>query len=145
MPLGLEKFDADYCPAGALPVASKIYNGIYTLMISDGTHRTFRIHTKGGKGSLAGRRILSLLRGPDNERDYQPFAFVDDRGIRVWHKHQDKGLYGSYAEIIWKLLNGEDVQGYSMEVSRRCLVCNRTLTDPLSLQLGVGPVCREKH
>ncbi len=26
-----------------------------------------------------------------------------------------------------------------------CLVCNRELKDPLSIQLGVGPTCRKKR
>ncbi len=30
-------------------------------------------------------------------------------------------------------------------VATHCCICNRPLTDALSVELGIGPVCREKH
>jgi hypothetical protein len=151
---GLERFDADYrAPthvSSATPAAETVvYNGIYTLKVPGGCHKTFRIATKPLKSKFApGQRIIALLTGPDNEQSYQPFGFVDDGGIRVWSRFRGTNAvptqHDHWARYVWELANGRDVIGYSLLVSRRCIVCNRTLTTPESIETGVGPSCKKK-
>lgn len=132
--------------AAAIPTASVIPNGIYTLRFPCGTHRTFRIFTKKETAKFApGQRIVAMLIGPNNEdfSSYEPFAFVDDTGIHVWKRFRNQ-KQAEYAELLWALVTGCEADGYELLISKRCLVCNHVLTDPVSIECGVGPTCREK-
>lgn len=66
-----------------------IQNGTYTIAHDERGHYTVKLHTA-QKGGLAGKRILSLLVGPDNEGDYQGVAFWDDdaKCAHVWRRHR---------------------------------------------------------
>lgn len=126
----------------------KVFNGHYTIKSGQtGDHRTFRIRTQPEDADFApGKRIVGLLTGPDNEVSYTGFAFIDDDGIFVWSKKRGEGLWATYAEMLWSLaLDGEKSpwtkKGYSLMVEGRCIKCNRLLTEPSSLETGVGPVC----
>lgn len=131
-------FDLTRRPVAAIP------NGLFTMTFPDGTHRTFRIHTKSQTAKFApGERVLSLLAGPDNEQSYKAFAFVSEHGVRVWNRHRGT-ILESYVEPFLNLALGKVVPGFTLEVSKRCLVCNRTLTTPESLALGIGPNCWER-
>lgn len=139
------------------PAASTItlYNGIYTIVSPPAraaetgiTHRTFRIKTS-QRGNLKGRRIVSLLTGPNNEADYEAFAFVEPWGISVWKSHRGEGLrtnWAAYARMLAQLA-GEDPReplrraGYKLEIARTCMRCNRLLTTSASISLGIGPEC----
>lgn len=48
------------------------------------------------------------------------------------------------AEWSLRVINGETPlpDGYSIEHTGRCGKCYKLLTDPLSISLGIGPVCR---
>lgn len=120
------------------------YNGRVTILNPEtGGHRTFRIRTKSERASFApGKRIVELLTGPDNGSDYQPFAFVGDNGrVIVWRKKRG-GAFDTFADMLNRPLAWETSRGleYSFEV--KCRRCNRDLTDPTSIELGIGPVCR---
>lgn len=128
--------------AATIPTTSVIPNGIYTLSFPCGTHRAFRVFTKPENSKFApGKRIIALLIGPDNTEDYDPFGFVDDEGIHVWKRFKNQ-RQAEYADLLWLLATGCEADGHSLLISKRCLRCNRTLTDPLSLELGIGPTCR---
>ena len=122
-----------------------VFNGRYSITFPDGEHRTFRIHTKTAAAKFApGQRIVSLLIGPDNSRDYRPFAFIDDRGIHAWKKFRGQELERLGA-ILWKLATNPDgMDGYELLVAGTCLVCNKTLTTPTSLKRGMGDICWER-
>ena len=112
------------------------HNGIFTL-INPKTNgsRTMRIKTV-KNGALAGKRIISLLIGPNNEEDYLGIGFVGNDGIYVWNKH--KGT--KYEQIVNCLLKIEQM-GLICKASTKCRVCNKTLTTKESLELGIGPIC----
>ena len=132
--------------AAAIPTASVIPNGIYTLRFPCGTHRTFRIFTKKETAKFApGQRIVAMLIGPNNDSfsDYEPFAFCDDTGIHVWKRFKN-AKQAEYAELLWALATGCEADGYELLISKRCLRCNRTLTTLESLESGLGPECRGK-
>lgn len=119
------------------------YNGEITITNPEtGNHRTFRIRTMRKDSKFApGERIIELLDGPDNEDNYRGFAFVKGDGrVIVWTKKRG-GVFDAYARM---LSNPDPYQerGIIYQMSIRCRVCSRKLTDPLSISLGIGPKCR---
>lgn len=137
----LAKWDDDFEGPG-VHAAPVIHNGIYTLTLPDGGHRTWKIHTRKNHVKFApGKRVISLLTGPDNESDYEMVGFVDDRGIKPWGRF---GHLGKFTDVIWRLATGELVDGYSLLVSGRCVRCNRTLTTEESIRRGIGDECWKK-
>lgn len=118
------------------------HNGKFTVKsLRTGDHRTFRIHTQSVDASFApGKRVLSLLTGPDNENDYKGFAFVDSDGIHLWQRC-DTETYQKYAAMLGKLHEHEAEGRVEVLASTSCRVCNRSLTDPESVKSGIGPVC----
>lgn len=131
-----------------------MFNGFYTLISPhSGEHRTFRVRTQDEKDNFApGERLIALLKGPDNESDYRNFGYVTDRGIRVWSSVKakaDGGFFESCAKILWDVAeNGAESyyakKGWRVELDKRCRRCNRRLTNPVSLESGIGPECAER-
>jgi len=117
-----------------------IHNGFYTLEFPYGDHRTFRLYTQ-QHGVMAGKRILGMLIGADNTKDYEDFAFLEADGFKVWKRFKN-ARQAEYLVTLWKIMHGEVLEGYELTESRRCLKCNRPLTDPVSNELGIGPKCR---
>lgn len=120
-----------------------IHNGYYTLTMPCQSHRTFRLYTQ-QRGKLAGKRLLGMLIGPDNTADYEDFAFLTQAqcGFVVWKRFANQ-RQAEYARLLWKFIGeGELIDGHEVSESRRCLKCNRTLTDDESIRLGIGPTCR---
>jgi hypothetical protein len=117
-------------------------NGLYTLTLPCGTHRTLRVYTQ-QEGIFAGKRLLALLIGPDNTRDFEDTSFVFPSGIRVWKRFRGKKP-DEYAALLWSLMSGEKIEGCSVQLSKRCIACNRELTTPGSLERGYGPTCAER-
>jgi hypothetical protein len=118
------------------------HNGVFTVKsVKTGDHRTFRIRTQPQDSSFApGKRVLSILRGPDNTNDYKGFAFVDEHGIHIWSKSYN-ALNVKYAAMLEKLAEHSANGLVEVFASTRCRVCNRTLTTPESVASGIGPVC----
>lgn len=139
--------------------AVHIPNGVYT--VSDGSeHLTYRIHTV-RRGSLQGKRIIKRQL---NYGEFKGFAFLTRTGhIKVWRSfYEDEAANERY--IVWARLllialnerfsdgySGEDESfeftyaagdGYLIQASVYCRRCNRALTDPTSITLGIGPECR---
>jgi len=121
------------------------YNGYVTILnpLTD-AHRTFRIRTQAEDAKFApGARVIGLLTGADNENDYTSFGFVNPQGkVYVW-KSKQGGKYDEYAKLFnhhgWYARE----RGLEYLHDVRCRRCNRTLTDPTSIELGIGPVCRK--
>ncbi len=147
--------------------ALNVHNGTYTVSHPERGHFTLKLYTVTDNGDLRGKRILSLLVGPDNVTNYRGVAFWDDahRTANIWKRFRGRehiildgrhwaggaggdGLSSQQKKIaIWAdLVNrGGDGYwgqvGYEVLLEGRCVVCNRKLTDPDSIQLGIGPVC----
>lgn len=123
---------------------AKIPNGYYTVTFRDGSHRTFRIHTQKLSAKFAaGKRVVSLLIGPDNSSDYEMVAFLGEAGPVPFKRHRNTRT-GVHLDMLWDLANGGFVDGCDLSVSKRCLLCNHNLTDPESIERGIGPSCWEK-
>lgn len=123
-----------------------IPNGCFTIQnTSKNTHRTVRIKTV-KKGNLEGKRIISILTGPDNNSDYRGFGFVNDNGlIFIWNKHRDSHILLWIARYIsGKFRFDQDVKNVNLLVEKSCIRCNRRLTTPESIKNGIGPECMKK-
>jgi len=115
------------------------HNGCITVKNpATGNHRTFQIKTV-KNGPLEGKRILSILIGSDNENDYLPIGFIGKHGFSIWKKHQGKGFEKTATALLPEIQEKHNLEVY---FEGKCRVCNRKLTDPDSIRLGIGPVCR---
>lgn len=147
-----------------LRVPPRLANGTYTVQHPEKGHFTIRLQTARG-GALAGKRILSLLTGPNNDADYTGVAFWDDERGRavVWSKFRGGDSFpldGYHWGARWSATEKKIAvfldlalrergyfrgEGATLEESRTCLVCNRTLTTPESIERGIGPECAAKQ
>lgn len=138
--------------------AVHILNGTYT--INDGSqHLTFQVYTV-RRGALQGKRIIKRQL---QYSEFKGFAFLTrSGGIKVWRSHyEDEARNERY--IVWARIlvaalneNGRDGHsteseyeftyaqdsGYQIQASVVCRRCNRALTDPTSISIGIGPECR---
>ena len=132
--------------AVVLQAVSTIHDGFYTV-VSDDKHFTYRVHTQPKDADFApGKQVIGFLRGGDNTRDYTGFAFIVNGRLSVWKRFQT-GKYGAIetARFLVEHQESQELAGkmYAME-SGNCYRCNRLLTDPVSIKLGIGPTCRNK-
>ena len=121
-----------------------------------------------------GKRTVALLAGPDNDHDYQGFGFVYEQPalvadnadalpasrITVWQSKRGnsgkRSAWEFYAALLslFQFSRSEDEEvsatatlygrTYSVRLSKRCCRCNRRLTTPESIALGIGPICAER-
>lgn len=130
------------------------HNGMITISNpSTGNHRTFKISTV-QEGDLKGKRIVSLLIGPEREAhsNWKGFGFV------VENNDRDAMLSSLTARVaVWKRCRGSEFEklgrlleqpihyaqkhGLEYLIEARCQRCNRALTVPESIKTGLGPVC----
>lgn len=134
----LDDFDADAATTAAQPT---IPNGVWTISFPCGTHKTLRIHTQ-RSGPLRGRRLVSLLIGPQNTDDYETIGELipAEPGYFVWKRWQGKRP-GDYIGLLVLMARGEVLEGHGLLASKTCLVCNRPLTTPTSLARLIGDEC----
>lgn len=135
-------------PATEVPatrtMAEPVADATYTVAMSDSKWYTVRISTV-ETGNLAGKRIAEFLSGPDNETDFQGFAFVNDDGtVTTWKRFRTPG-YLPYQDALNMVLGypkmaPEFREAYALK-SGRCSRCGRKLTVPASIHRGLGPEC----
>ena len=123
-----------------------VYNGEYTIKGPRG-HRTFRISTVKDRGSdfshrNAGKRILAVMVGTDNEAGYKKIGWFDG-GVKIW-ANQKGTVYETLGKVFEAVVVGKGIPGYEYMCSRRCRVCDRLLTSPESIERGVGPECADR-
>jgi len=131
------------------------HDAVVTLVSpKTGDHRTFRVSSI-HDGPLAGKKVLSLLEGPDNTNDYRGFAFVSQGEpeskypagiVFVWKRFKgqgEKSLWERYADMLSRPKHWEQ-RGVQYLISLRCRRCGHSLTRPDSIADGLGPVCRSK-
>lgn len=127
-------------------------NGYYTV-VEGAKHWTIRLRDDFRKDH-ENSQVAGILVGPDNTSSYANFAFVENGRISYWHKAKGWNLGPFTIGQAWKdalefLLRvdapqREYFQQMYAKVSGNCYVCGRLLTDPLSIELGIGPICRTK-
>jgi hypothetical protein len=119
---------------------------IFTIDNGKGTHYTFRI----GRKDETQPYFVGLLTGPNNERDYTYLGIYnpDNHGVRLTQKSKYTEDSLPVKVIRWGIRQVVDSkplpEGYRIQHEGSCCVCGRPLTDPESIELGIGPICREK-
>jgi hypothetical protein len=137
----------------------KAGKAVFTVDNGKGTHYTYKVTRKEDKDRVL--YFVNLLTGPDNTSNYTYMGMlVDDY---LWNKanpHTPERVYCKMTRaskfntdstpvkvLNWALDVIQDVKvlpkGYSIQHDGRCARCSRVLTDPDSIRLGLGPVCRD--
>jgi hypothetical protein len=146
--------------ANAVKVAQEIINapvnattqavadGWYTIVGPKGGHRTLRLTTISSDDKGNGvRQWLAYLNGSDNESSYKSIGTVDGTTVRLFNKN-----VGQYSDIVaaanFLVRNASKVGEFGRQYALRsgkCYVCNRKLTTPESIAVGIGPICQSKQ
>jgi hypothetical protein len=138
--------------------ASLVVDGVYTVGLPDGGHRTFKVRTQASaERQLAdkplrspfapGEMVVGMLTGSCNTSDYTNIGFVKANGrLATWSRQRGTQFEARTQELV-DLLTGTEKginlksQGYTVEVSKTCRRCGRVLTAPESLLSGYGSEC----
>jgi hypothetical protein len=122
-------------------------NATITLeSLKSGVHFTFRVkQAKDQKTNEPTPDVyfVSLLNGPDNESDYMYLGIIR-RGQFGLTKGSRAGKEASSVKAFtyfWSLRDGAFPDQLVVRHEGRCGRCNRTLTVPESIDLGIGPDC----
>lgn len=142
-------------PAPA-PEPVEFPEGYFTVVIeehrrlSDGdsiavTHQTFRVQRQPEDDSfMPGKVIVAFLSGPDNTANYTSFAHIGEGGeLCIWKRFRDDYYLTTVARVLLDRDPDSSREAYAIE-SGRCSLCHRLLTDPDSIERGMGPVCAGK-
>jgi len=119
---------------------------VFTVSNPKGEHYTFRI----GRSRDDQPLFVGLLTGPNNENDYTYMGIYDpqNHSVRLTAKSKYKEDSVPTKVIRWGIRQVVESKplpaGYSIQHEGRCCRCGRTLTDPTSIELGIGPECRSK-
>lgn len=115
------------------------------------TRYTYEVTLKKGSDDFF---FVSLLTGPENEGDYQPFGTVRRRGANEWvfrlnWSAESMQRAPSVTGFEWfvRQINrpqGEISKQVEVWTSGHCANCGRTLTTPESVAIGMGPKCRAR-
>ena len=127
----------------AAPYNLATHNGCITVVNpATGNHRTFRIKTqKKDAGFKPGERLVGIMDGPDNIRNYTNFGTVNEDGsIYVWYNHRSPATMQN-AAIISDPVRYMASHNLEYMFEGRCRICNRKLTNPESIASGLGPEC----
>lgn len=139
-----EKTSTTPAPSPTKRTQAPLQPGYYTVVMGV-EHVTFRIATQPKDASfMPGKNLLARLVGPDNTSSYRSVALVSDdkRRAFVWHKHRDDSKLMNAIAVLEQQPEAA-AKGYAKR-SGRCYVCGRLLTEPGSIESGIGPVCAER-
>lgn len=133
--------------------AKEVPCGYFTLTLTDGSRRRFRIRVE--RGSFAvGQRTLSIYRKmevePDpvpheerTEHEWEALAIVSATGFNLFKRWRSE-WEGRWALAIWSLVHGRELAGYSLEVEPRCWLTMRELKDEDAKRTGLCKVWRKR-
>ncbi len=154
----------------AAPPPLTAHNGAYTVDHREAGHFTLKLFTA-TRGELAGKRILALLVGPNNRTNFKGVAFWDDarKRVNVWNKHKGPDSHSPINGFYWQekgwstiekklaiwcdlVVRGSTdavhgywhTEDYRLMLESVCVMCNKKLTEPESIRIGIGPTCRGK-
>jgi hypothetical protein len=121
-------------------------NAVFTLVSKKtGQRFTFRVRKSDTEAKNGPERFwVDLLTGPNNASDFTYIAWLRS-GIVHQKRSNEKNPF-SYKAIAWFLTQiWYDVpclDKVEFHHEGRCGKCGRPLTDPESIQVGLGPICR---
>ncbi len=134
--------------SGSLVAYLKGGKAIFTL-VSQKTGKRFTFLVRAPKAD--GRDpiwFVSVLTGSNNESDYTYLGTINAKGV---YRHGAKSPISSDAPSAkafawaWNYLVKDEVPPTSeFWHSGKCSRCSRALTDPASLEIGLGPICADR-
>jgi|GEM_PF-1767808 len=117
------------------------------------SHYTYRVIFRDANNEWPESWFIHLLSGPDNVSDYQYLGMLNPetgavkltRKSRMTDKAWPVRLVRRVFAALWA---GKDDQieqaGFELMHSGRCGRCGKMLTRPDSIEIGLGPTCRNK-
>jgi hypothetical protein len=109
-----------------------------------GTHFTFKVR----KPSETAPHFVSLLNGPDNENSYCFMGVIfNGQDFRMGRKSRITANASSAKAFAYIWAHRADptlTDRVEIQHAGKCCCCGRLLTEPESITLGIGPICREK-
>ena len=127
--------------------------------LKTGNHFTFKrardvVETPDGNVKMA---FYSVLVGHNNESPdaYAFFGtlFKNNKTGKIWFKHsksnnclisEDAPSVKAFGWLAKGTQEGWDLSSVELKQANKCVLCGRTLTDPDSIEYGIGPKCRAK-
>lgn len=121
----------------------------FTVDNGRGEHFTFRITRPNETTPF----FASVMRGPDNDNSFSyaglylpPANELESPKVKLTAKSKVTDEAKSLKVLRWALrvVHGQAQlpDGYNIRHEGKCACCGRTLTEPESLECGIGPVCR---
>lgn len=91
--------------------------------------------------------FIYLLTGPDNTSDYSYLGMINKKHLNVYPTQATRISVNSpsFKAIDWMLKSFKEQKNSSFKIHHmgRCGRCSRPLTDPDSIERGLGPTCFE--
>lgn len=125
-------------------------NATFTVDNGKGEHYTFKIVEPKRGDFVPNTRFVKYLTGPDNESSYTylgKFNMHDGTvALTKGSKLTDDSKPVKVIRWAMKHVFGDRQlpDGYQIRHAGKCGCCGRTLTEPLSLTIGIGPECRKR-
>ncbi len=126
------------------------HNGCVTLYNpATGNHVTVWVRTQKQDSSFfPGQRLVHEFVGSDNNSimDYQSFGVIGHHGkISIWKAKRNDNFYVVLAKMLEDPKPWAEHKNIRFDIEARCRRCNRKLTNPDSIQTGLGPECASKQ
>ena len=126
--------------------AKQVPCGFFTLTLTDGSQKRFRIRLERGS-FFTGKRTLSryckVEADDQKEREWEKIGVLEDKGFVVFKRWRGE-WEERWAAAIWSLLNAIPAPGYSVEIEPRCWLCLRELKTDEQRMNGLTPGCAKK-
>jgi hypothetical protein len=108
-----------------------------------GAHFTYRVVAADDGAAF----FVSVLNGPSNTSDFKYIGLIGRRGDFIATRKSPSPDASSFKVFAWMwahLNAGHGLGSSEVHHDGKCGRCRRTLTVPMSLELGLGPVCVNK-
>jgi hypothetical protein len=120
---------------------------VFTVSNGDGKHYTYMVATVKDRFRDDGNvSFVSVLTGPDNTKDYSYIGMLDGTNFRATSKSVLPATSEPSRVFSWavrQVYNQTPLpESYEITHAGRCGRCARLLTEPVSLETGIGPECR---
>ena len=124
---------------------------IFTVSNDKGKHYTYKVAKAKANANFQGEMFfVNVMTGSDNLTDYTYMGILHKRDCRMVTTKKSKVDPGDvrYKTAQWainKILTGTELpEGYAIRHAGRCCACGRLLTNPESIEAGIGPECAKR-
>ena len=137
------------------PTTVEAGKSTFTVANNKGEHYTFMVTKKdpepGTRWVAYGPSwFVALLTGPNNDQDYTYMGVLNHAADTMYvyltkaSKFNPDSKPVQVFDFAMRVICGVQSlpNGYSIQHDGTCAKCHRKLTDPTSLEIGLGPVCR---